>query len=140
MEQAAARTFVDQWVKAWNAHDLDTLLAHFDEDVVFTSPVAARLLPSSGGVVRGKTALREYWTEGLLRLPDLHFEVIAMYVGVATLVINFRNQQGDVANEVLVFDGPLVVQGHGTVQRDAGAERSAQESESASFDAVNPSA
>lgn len=114
MEVTAARAFVDQWVADWNAHDLDRLLAHFDEDVVFTSPVAARLLPSCAGVVRGKTALREYWTEGLRRLPDLHFEIIAMYVGVDTLVINYRNQRADIANEILVFDHGLVVQGHGT--------------------------
>lgn len=64
--------------------------------------------------MRGKAALREYWTEGLRRIPDLRFEVVASYVGVDTLVINYRNQRGGLVNEVLVFDGALVVQGHGT--------------------------
>lgn len=114
MELEAARTFVDRWVTHWNAHDLDELLEHFAEDVVFTSPVAARLLDSSGGVVRGKAALRAYWTEGLRRIPDLRFEVVATYIGINTLVINYRNQQGSLVNEVLVFDGALVVEGHGT--------------------------
>jgi hypothetical protein len=114
MDLAAARTFVDKWVTGWNAHDLDSLLAHFDDDVVFTSPVAAQLLASSGGVVRGKAALRDYWSEGLRRLPDLHFEVIGTYIGVDTLVINYRNQRGNLVNEVLLFDGDHVVAGHGT--------------------------
>ena len=114
MDLEAARDFVDTWVKDWNAHDLDGLLEHFAEDVVFTSPVAARLFESSGGVIRGKAALRDYWAEGLRRIPDLHFEVVATYVGVSTLVINYRNQSGGVVNEVLVFDGALVVEGHGT--------------------------
>jgi hypothetical protein len=114
MDPAAARTFVDKWVTDWNAHDLDSLLAHFADDVMLTSPVAAQVLASSGGVVRGKAALRDYWTEGLRRRPDLHFEVIATYIGVDTLVINYRNQRGSLVNEVLVFDGDLVVQGHGT--------------------------
>ena len=109
-----ARTFVEQWVTDWNAHDLDKLLAHFAEDVVFTSPVAAQLIASSGGVIRGKVALRDYWTEGLRQIPDLHFEVVATYVGVNTLVINYRNQRGGLVNEVLIFDGALVVEGHGT--------------------------
>jgi ketosteroid isomerase-like protein len=109
MDLAAARSFVAQWVTDWNAHDLDGLLGHFAEDVVFTSPAAAQLNASSGGVVRGKAALREYWTEGLRRIPDLHFEVVASYVG-----IDYRNQRGGLVNEVLVFDGALVVQGHGT--------------------------
>ena len=37
-----------------------------------------------------------------------------MYVGLTTLVINYRNQKGGLVNEVLTFDGPLVVSGHGT--------------------------
>jgi len=118
MELAAVRTFVDEWAAAWNAHDVDGLLQHFAEDVVFTSPVAAQLVASSGGVVRGKPALRDYWTEGLRRMPDLHFEVLATYVGVDTVVINYRNQRGGLVNEVLVFDGPLIVAGHGTYLSD----------------------
>lgn len=114
MESAAAEAFTRQWVQDWNDHDLDRILAHFTEDVVFTSPAAAAIVDGSHGVIRGKAALREYWAEGLRRIPDLHFEIIATYVGVDTLVINYRNQRGALVNEVLTFDGPLVATGHGT--------------------------
>ena len=114
MDHADAVVFAHEWVKAWNAHDLEGVLSHFAEDVVFTSPVAAHLLDGSDGVVHGKSALRTYWTEGLRRIPDLHFEVVAVYVGVNTLVINYSNQLGELVNEVLIFGGPLVTQGHGT--------------------------
>lgn len=114
MNRAEARNFVDSWVHAWNTHDLDLVLSHFAEDVVFTSPVAAQMLDGSDGVIRGKADLREYWAAGLPRIPDLHFEVVDLYLGVHTLVINYRNQKDNLVNEVLVFDGPLVVQGHGT--------------------------
>ncbi|MFJ9082983.1 nuclear transport factor 2 family protein [Streptomyces sp. NPDC102384] len=113
MDHVTARTFVDSWVTAWNAHDLDALLAHFADDVTFRSPVAAQLL-GGDGVMRGKDALREYWTEGLRRIPDLRFEVVGSYVGVNSLVINYRNQKGGLVNEVLIFDGPLVTDGYGT--------------------------
>jgi len=33
---------------------------------------------------------------------------------VSAVVISYRNQKGAWVSEVLVFDGPLVVQGHGT--------------------------
>ena len=121
MEHAAVTAFVDSWLRAWNAHDLDQLLGHFADDVVFTSPVAARLIEGSDGVVRGKAALRAYWAEGLRRIPDLHFELVDVYVGVNTIVINYRNQRGGLVNEVLTFDGPLVVAGHGTYL-DRGAD------------------
>jgi hypothetical protein len=106
--------FADDWVRAWNSHDVEAVLAHFHDDVVFSSPIAARVLPDSLGVVRGKEALRHYWTTALALLPDLHFEVIAVYRGESTLVINYRNHRGELVNEVLTFDGDLVREGHGT--------------------------
>ena len=39
--------------------------------------------------------------------------VEALYVGVSTIVINYRNHRGSLVNEVLRFDGELV-EGHGT--------------------------
>jgi len=109
--------FADDWVRAWNSHDVDAVLAHFHDDVVFTSPVAARVLPESCGVVRGKEALRHYWATALALLPELHFDVIGVYVGVSTLVINYRNHRGETVNEILTFDGGLVREGHGTYLR-----------------------
>jgi len=109
-----AAAFSTAWVAAWNAHDLDALLSHFHDDVVFTSPVAAQIVPGSGGVLRGKDALRAYWTEGLRRIPDLHFTVERVFAGVSVLVISYRNQRGNLVDEVLVFAGGLVIEGHGT--------------------------
>lgn len=105
--------FVESWVTAWNAHDLDALLSHFADDVTFRSPVAVQLL-GGDGVIRGKEALRAYWAEGLRRIPDLRFEVVGSYLGLDCLVINYRNQKGGLVNEVLIFEGPLVTQGYGT--------------------------
>lgn len=109
------RTYADRWARAWNAHDVEAVLDHFHDDVVFTSPVAARVVPETGGVVRGKDALRDYWSTALAALPDLQFEVIGVYRGESVLVINYRNQHGGLVNEVLVFDvDGLVREGHGT--------------------------
>jgi len=107
-------TFSSAWAAAWNARDLDALLSHFADDVLFTSPVAAQVVPASGGVLRGKDALRAYWTEGLRRIPDLHFTVERVFAGVSVLVISYRNQRGNLVDEVLVFADGLVVEGHGT--------------------------
>jgi hypothetical protein len=107
--------YAQAWVKAWNAHDIEAVLAHFHDDVLFTSPVAARVVPDSGGVVRGKSALRDYWAMALVKQPDLHFEVVGVYRGESTLVINYRNRSGELVNEVLTFGGDgLVREGHGT--------------------------
>jgi hypothetical protein len=106
--------FVNAWLKAWNRRDVDAVLQHFHEDVVFTSPIAAEVVPDSNGVVRGKAALREYWCAALKTMPFLRFELVAIYQGESVLVINYRNQSGSLVNEVLEFDGDLVRRGHGT--------------------------
>jgi hypothetical protein len=106
--------FAAEWAAAFNRLDVEAVLAHFHDDVVFTSPVAAKVLPDSGGVVRGKAALREYWNAAAKIMPDLHFDIVGVYRGESVLVINYRNQRGALVNEVLEFDGDRVCRGHGT--------------------------
>ena len=118
MDHAEAQAFAQQWARDWNAHDVEALLGHFTDDVVFTSPVAVRIL-GGDGVIRGKEVLRKYWSEGVRLIPDLRFEVLALYVGVSTLVINYRNQAGGLVSEVLTFEGSLVREGHGTYLAEA---------------------
>ena len=111
--------FAAQWCEAWNAGDLDRLLAHFHEDVVFTSPMAAKLVPASSGRVVGKAALGEYWAKGLSLIPDLHFTVEQVFAGVDAIVIQYRNQKGIQVSEVLIFEGGLVRYGAGTYPVEA---------------------
>jgi hypothetical protein len=40
--------------------------------------------------------------------------VIDVYRGESLLVINYRNHRSESVNEVLIFDGNLVREGHGT--------------------------
>ncbi|GAA0416185.1 hypothetical protein Acor_56340 [Acrocarpospora corrugata] len=106
-----AHQFADEWLADWNSHDLDRITRHYAPDVVFTSPIAARIVAGSDGVVRGIEALRAYWAEGLRRNPQLRFEVIGVYAGVDTIVIHFRNQTGQLSAEVLTFHDGKVVTG-----------------------------
>jgi ketosteroid isomerase-like protein len=124
VDQHRAAEFAEGWERAWNAHDLDALLAHFAPDVVFTSPVAAQLLPDCDGAIRGRDALRAYWAHALGLLPDLRFTVEAVYAGIDAVVINYRNHRGNRVREFLAFDGPLVVSGHATYLTDSAAAAS----------------
>jgi ketosteroid isomerase-like protein len=54
-----AMDFISQaqgWLAAWNAHDLERILAHYSEDVELVSPFVAKLTGRSEGGVRGKAA------------------------------------------------------------------------------------
>ncbi|MET8145595.1 nuclear transport factor 2 family protein [Sphaerisporangium sp. NPDC005288] len=114
MDLDRAQAFADAWVADWNSHDLDRIMTRYADDVVFRSPLAARLVEGSHGVIRGSAALRAYWAEGLRRNPGLHFDLLGVYAGVDCVVINFRHQDGRRSCEVLVLDGDLVVSGWGT--------------------------
>lgn len=114
MDRAGAQYFAATWADDWNSHDLDRIMSHFADNVVFRSPVAAEVLGVCDGTIRGKDALRVYFAEGLRRFPDLRFVVIEVYVGIYTIVINYRNQSGRLVNEILVFDSSLIIAGAGT--------------------------
>ena len=94
--------FVAAWQDAWNSHDLDAILIHYRDDVVFRSTKA---IPITGaGEVRGRAALRRYWAAALDRQPDLRFEVQDIFDGHEMLAITYRNQHGVLAIETLHFD------------------------------------
>lgn len=113
MNNMNAMDFAREWEAAWNRRDVEAVLKHFHDDVVFTSPVAKRIGFAEDGVVKGKDALRRYWTMGLEKTPGLRFQVTAVYEGVNTLVITFKNERGTDRAEVLTFRDGLVVAGHG---------------------------
>lgn len=110
-DQAAAARFAESWLRAWNAHDLEAVLAHFHENIEFSSPLIGQFADAPTGRLVGKAALRAYWQTALARLPELHFEPVALYVGVNCLLIIYRGHRG-VAAEVLDLDAQgLVVRG-----------------------------
>ena len=71
MTRENSEAFASRWVEAWNRRDVDAVLEHFREDVVFTSPTALAVVGSP--IVQGKDALRAYWTAALARIGSLRF-------------------------------------------------------------------
>jgi predicted ester cyclase len=84
----------NHWVAAWNAHNLDLIMSHYDDAVELTSPVAAQLLGAPGGKVVGNSNLRSYFQRGLDAYPELRFELEDTLAGVNSLVLYYRNQKG----------------------------------------------
>jgi predicted ester cyclase len=82
------------WVAAWNAHDLDLIMTHYEDEIELTSPVAAQLLGTPDGKVAGKSALREYFQRGLEAYPELHFHLEDVLWGINSVVLYYTNQKG----------------------------------------------
>lgn len=95
--------FASEWIEAWNAQDLDRIVSHYREDLVLVSPFAARA-GAPGGVIRGRTALREYFARALQTFPQLHFEPFGALAGVDSVALHYRSVEGREAIEVMELD------------------------------------
>lgn len=94
MTKDEALNLANHWVAAWNAHDLDLIMTHYEEGIELTSPVAAQLLRTSDGKVVGKANLRAYFQRGLEAYPDLRFYLDDVLCGVNSVVLYYKNQKG----------------------------------------------
>jgi ketosteroid isomerase-like protein len=104
LSESQARQFADEWVLAWNSHDLDAIMSHYASEVVLTSPVAANLLSDPSGIVAGKEALRRYFERGLAAYPDLTFELLDVMRGISSVVLYYVNQKGTKSGEFMELD------------------------------------
>jgi len=83
-----------EWIAAWNSHDLERILALYADDSEMTSDRIQALGLAASGTLRGKEQIRAYWGLALLRLPNLHFELIDIYVSPDSIVVFYQNERG----------------------------------------------
>ena len=93
MTKDEAWKMANHWVEAWNAHDLDLIMTHYDDAIELTSPVAARLLGTLDGKVVGKANVRAYFQRGLEAYPQLSFRLEDVFCGVSSVVLLYTNQK-----------------------------------------------
>lgn len=94
MTKDEAWDLANHWTAAWNNHDLDAVMTHYEDEVELTSPVAAQLLGTAEGKVAGRANLRAYFQRGLQAYPELHFQLVDVLWGLNSLVLYYTNQKG----------------------------------------------
>jgi hypothetical protein len=99
-----ARKFADEWVAAWNAGDLDRIFEHYDDDFDFSSPVISERGFDESGKLKGKVAMRPYWSAGLASQPPLRFEVLEVFAGVDSVSIFYRSVGRNLVCETFFFN------------------------------------
>jgi ketosteroid isomerase-like protein len=91
IERSWAEDFARDWIEGWNTHDLERILAHYADDFEMTSPLIVQRLGLVDGKLKGKEAVRRYWSRGLASTPDLRFTLIDVIVGVNSVAIIYEN-------------------------------------------------
>ena len=105
--------FAIKWISAWNSHDIEWILSHYDHSFAFSSPKLVKFNPASGGKLNGVDAAREYWSKGLAARPELHFEMVSLLKGVESLVIYYKGLGGKMCAEFFSFgSNGKVVESH----------------------------
>ncbi|MEI6880901.1 MAG: nuclear transport factor 2 family protein [Bacteroidota bacterium] len=101
------------WFEAFNTHDLESLLALYDNNAEHYSPKLKIHQPATNGLIKGKDALRNWWADAFKRLPNLHYEVIKLTADDEQVFMEYiRKTPGEEdlrVGEVLVIKDGLIL-------------------------------
>jgi len=73
MSQQTPIDIATRWLLAFNNHDLESLLELYHQDAEHYSPKLKQRMPETNGMVKGKEALRSWWSDAFKRLPGLTY-------------------------------------------------------------------
>ncbi|MEW5977782.1 MAG: nuclear transport factor 2 family protein [Acidobacteriota bacterium] len=110
LSKSQAEAFAEDWIAAWNSHDLPRILSHYAEGVEFSSPFIPQIAGQPSGQLKGRSAVGDYWNRALARIPNLEFTLHQVLCGVRSLVIHYQRHDGRLASEWFEFgsDGLVV--------------------------------
>lgn len=102
-----------KWFDAFNQHNLDQLLSLYDDEAEHFSPKLKIKKPETNGLVKGKTALYEWWHEAFELLPTLHYRVTSLTANNDRVFMEYvrtvAQQENMLVAEVLeIKDGKIV--------------------------------
>ena len=88
-EAIATAPLAERWLAAWNAHDVDRIMALYADEARHTSK-RVRHLGGADETLLGRDAIADYFRRGLQHYPTLRFEPISVSSGPRTIVIEYR--------------------------------------------------
>lgn len=99
-----AHEFAQNWISSWNSHKLESILAHYADDVEISTPMIKLTMGSGDGKLKGKKAVAAYWKTALKKFPDLKFELFDVTVGVDSVALYYQSVMNKRAIEVMYFN------------------------------------
>jgi hypothetical protein len=102
-KRGGIREHADRWLEAWNARDLDEIVACYSEGVEFVLP--ALVGDAEERKIAGREQLREHFRHGLELAPNLTVTEESLLVGPSGFAILYRREDGHRAIETVELDG-----------------------------------
>ena len=99
-----ARELARDWIEAWNCRDLERILAHYADDIVFSSPFIEKIGTNPSGAVLGREALLAYFKAALAKYPALTFRLHAVFCGVNGVTLLYESVNGLLAAETMILN------------------------------------
>ncbi len=105
IEARWAKEFAQEWIDAWNAHDLTRILSHYTDDFDMRSPIIVERMGVASGLLTGKKAVGSYWEPALVASSSLKFVLHDVLVGTNAITLYYYNvTRGRMVAEVLTFN------------------------------------
>ena len=96
IDDATVARVAKHWDDGWNAGDIETIMAPFADDVVFSSPFVPKLAGDPAvTAIRGTDALRSYCIYALDRTPGIRYTVHGAYAGADAVVLVYSSEAPD---------------------------------------------
>lgn len=90
------KQIAQRWFEAFNEHNLEKLLALYDDQAEHFSPKLKVRKPETGGLIKGRAALRAWWQDAFDRLPSLRYEVKKLTADEAQVFMEYiRHVDGE---------------------------------------------
>ena len=100
----SARDHADGWLAAWNARDLDRIIACYSEDVDFVAPTVVRRWGRPDGALQGREELRRHFAKGLELAPEIRFSEEALLQTPGGYALLYRRENGNRVLDVVELD------------------------------------
>ncbi|HET8572367.1 MAG TPA: nuclear transport factor 2 family protein [Edaphocola sp.] len=81
-----------RWFAAFNEHNLEKLLALYDDHARHFSPKLKIRQPGTDGYIVGKPALRLWWQDAFDRLPGLEYTVSTLTANTQRVFMEYLRQ------------------------------------------------
>lgn len=113
MTEQQNQSIAFKWFDAFNAHNLEQLLALYDDNAEHFSPKLKIRKPETDGLIKGKNALRDWWQDAFDRLPTLNYKVTSLTANENRVFMEYirkvENEEDILVAEVLeIKDGKIV--------------------------------